>query len=223
MNRFQPEDLPKQTPRTELEALPERMRDLPIDARGYPVPFFVHWINGEPEFRGMDGEKWLRCVKEKLCWVCGSRLGVYNTFAVGPMCGITRTSSEPPSHMPCARWSARNCPFLSRPHMRRREDEVTDAGTFAGYMVKRNPGVTLLWTTRTYRIFDDGEGRPLIEMGEPEDIEFYAEGKPATRAQIDQSVTDGLPNLESLVQTASERAAFQLQQERFTRLLDVFA
>ena len=61
-------------------------------------------------------------MREKRCWVCGDPLGVHLTFPIGPMCALNRTISEPPSHHECASWSARNCPFLSRPHMVRRED-----------------------------------------------------------------------------------------------------
>jgi hypothetical protein len=52
------------------------MSDLPVDERGFPVPWFVAWFDGKPEFRAMDGLKWIRAVREHLCWVCGGRLGV---------------------------------------------------------------------------------------------------------------------------------------------------
>jgi hypothetical protein len=97
------------------------MRHLPIDERGYPVPWFVAWLpDGKPEFRAMDRTKWFRAIREKLCWVCGGKLGVNVCFVAGPMCGINRTSSEPPSHLECARYSSRNCPFLNNPRMVRR-------------------------------------------------------------------------------------------------------
>lgn len=92
--------------RPELEALPVRLRKLPVDARGYPVPWFVDWIEGPegrvPEFRAMDPRKWVRAVKERLCWVCGEALGRWLVFPIGPMCAITRTTAEPPSHLDCA-------------------------------------------------------------------------------------------------------------------------
>lgn len=62
------------TLRPELPYLPRTMRELPVDKRGYPVPWFVDWINGEPEFRAMDRRKLFRAVKENLCWVCGKPL-----------------------------------------------------------------------------------------------------------------------------------------------------
>lgn len=187
--------------RAELQDLPKRMTELPVDKRGYPVPWFVAWVNGEPEFRAMDQEKWIRAVKQRLCWVCGQSMGVYKTFVLGPMCGINRTSSEPPSHLECAEWSARNCPFLSNPTQVRREGEGINLVESAGFALARNPGVTLLWTTKTYSIFDDGKGKPLIHIGEPEHVIWYAEGRQATRAEILTSIETGMPALASLAMT----------------------
>jgi hypothetical protein len=186
--------------RSGLEPLPRRMQTLPIDERGYVVPWFVDWVDGKPEFRAMDRRKLLRAVKEKLCWVCGGRLGRYMTFVAGPMCGINRTSSEPPSHLECAEWSARNCPFLSNPESIRRVDEHfgVSMDNSAGFAITRNPGVTMLWTCKDYSIFDDGRGRPLVQMGEPDHVEWYACGKPATREQVVASIDSGLPHLISL-------------------------
>ncbi len=185
--------------RPELEALPSRMQTLPIDERGYVVPWFVDWIDGKPEFRAMSLEKWVRAVREKRCWVCGERMGRWMTFVAGPMCGINRTSSEPPAHLECARWSARNCPFLNNSEAIRRVDEkIGMEMNCAGFGLTRNPGVSMLWTTDTYSLFDDGKGRKLLHMGEPSSVEWYAEGKIATREQVMKSIETGLPALASM-------------------------
>ena len=183
--------------RPELEALPSRMATLPVDDRGYVVPWFVDWIDGKPEFRAMDPKKWVRAIKEKLCWVCGERLGRWMTFVAGPMCGINRTSSEPPCHLECAQWSARNCPFLNNPEMLRREDENVNplSQGIGGCAILRNPGVTMLWTTNTYSIFSDDRGGRLVHMGEPSHVEWYAHGKIATREQVMESIDSGFPAL----------------------------
>jgi hypothetical protein len=183
-----------------LATLPERMQQLPVDERGYPVPWFVDWLDGKPEFRAMDLHKFVAAIKNRLCWVCGQRLGVHVCFVAGPMCGVNRTSSEPPSHAQCALWSAQNCPFLANPRMVRREDELTDQvrGNVAGISLSRNPGVVMLWHTRTYDVFPDGKGGRLLHMGEPERVEWYAEGRAATRAEVMASIESGLPALESL-------------------------
>jgi hypothetical protein len=183
--------------RPELGDPPARIAKLPLDRRGYPVPWFVSIVNGEPEFRAMDPAKWRLAVRERRCWVCGERLGAYLAFVLGPMCGITRTSAEPPSHRDCARWSAEHCPFLSRPHMVRREDAWTEAqsDTVAGIGLKRNPGVTLIWMTRRYTLFADDKGRPLIRVGAPLEVIWICEGRTATRAEVAASVAGGYPSL----------------------------
>jgi hypothetical protein len=177
------------------------MLELPIDDRGFPVPWFVQWIGGVPEFRVMSPLKWKRAVKEKLCWICGKKLGAWLCFVLGPMCGITRTTSEPPCHRECARWAARFCPFLARPHMTRRgPDELKELGaeSLGGVSITRNPGVALLWCARDFEIFHPEEGGVLIHVGDPIEIEWWAEGRKATRAEVAESIRTGLPFLEDV-------------------------
>jgi hypothetical protein len=197
-----------ETLRPELTKLPEYMQALPV-FRGYPVPWFVAYPNGpegEPEFRLMDREKWIRAVQQKVCWVCGQKLGSHLAFVLGPMCGITRTTSEPACHRVCAEWSAANCPFLARPHMVRRENDLPEAAEDApGLHRRRNPSVTLLWMTRTFSLFRAQDRRYLIHVGDPIEVLCYAEGQKATRQEVDESVAGGLPSLiEAAKQDGSE-------------------
>src|SRR5258708_1131539 len=107
--------------------VPSRIAVLPKDQRGYHVPWFVAWIDGVPDFRVIGGGKLPHAVREKLCWVCGQPLGGFMAFMIGPMCAVNRISSEPPSHRECAVYSARVCPFLSNPEMKRRETNLPPA------------------------------------------------------------------------------------------------
>jgi hypothetical protein len=201
--------------RPELEPLPARMKNLEIDDRGYPVPWFVDWLDGKPEFRAMDPKKWNHAVRFKRCWVCGELLGRFLAFVVGPMCGMNRTTSEPPCHLDCARWSARNCLFLANPEAIRRVDDTIPliSENTAGIGITRNPGVALLWITKEYDLFDDGKGKPLICMGDPESVEWYCEGKPATREQVVKSIEGGIPRLMALAMQ-QEGAVAELQRQR---------
>jgi hypothetical protein len=213
--------------RSELEPLPARMRDLPVD-RGYPVPWFVEWIDGPfeskvPEFRATSGRKIALAHRNSLCWTCGTKLGAHKCFVIGPMCGINRISSEPPSHLECVQWSARNCPFLSRPHMVRREDELTESmkGNGSGIMIPRNPGVTLLWVTRAYIIVNDGKGGGLFQVGDPEEVFWYSQGKPATRGQVLESVETGLPLLLGMLAMEKEEDRTDAQKEIERRTVEL--
>lgn len=192
-----------------LTPLTDKIAKLPV-ARGFPVPWFVAWIRGEPEFRAMDGHKLVKALRKRLCWVCGEPLGHYGTFVIGPMCAVNRTSSEPPSHRECADWSARNCPFLTLRQLERREDEFTQKGLVAGFAIKRNPGVTLLWTTPTWKPFDDGRGGILIELGDPTETEWFHKGRTATRAEVEESVRTGLPFLEDAARKEGTAALLEL-------------
>lgn len=190
--------------------LPDRMKKLPLSSRGYPVPWFVQWIESEgsttptpigqgyPEFRMMRPEAWKAAVQQKRCWVCGGSLGAYLSFVIGPMCAINRTTAEPPCHRSCADWSARACPFLAKPKMVRREAGLPTEGKgeMPGVGITRNPGVAMVWTTRSYKVFPDGKGKYLINMGEPTNVDFFARGREATREEVLESIDSGLPILE---------------------------
>ena len=188
------------TPARHAPALPKFMAGLPVDKkRGFVVPWFVEWINGEPEFRAMDPRKMTRAINERLCWVCGNKLFGEEVYVIGPMCVVNRISSEPPSHRECARYSAQVCPFLSKPQMVRREsglpvpvEELRNA--VPGLMVARNPGATALWFTRNHTLLPVKNG-VLWQLGRPFKIEWYSRGREATREEVMESFESGLPIL----------------------------
>lgn len=204
-------------PRKDLPPIPLRMRQLPIEARGYPVPWFVEWINGVPDFRVMDRRKWGLAIRFGNCWLCGEPVGAKRTFVIGPMCAINRTTSEPANHLECAEFAVRACPFMVRPNAKRRganlpEDFVHPAGNH----IERNSGVMCLWTTREFNVFRAHMGRSgqLIRIGEPTEVEWYAEGRKATRAEIMHSIDTGFPFLEK---SAREQ---DLAEHRGTQMID---
>lgn len=175
------------------------MTHLPVDARGYPVPWFVEWIDGTPDFRVADGRKLARCVKERRCWVCGASLGRFKSFVIGPMCAINRTIAEPPQHKECAIFSAIACPFMTLPRAQRREANLpAEIKEPAGVMIKRNPGAVCVWTTRSFTLFRDDKGGLLFRLGEPTEVLWFAHGRTATREEVEVSVSTGLPILQEL-------------------------
>ncbi len=206
--------------RPELPAIPRRMLDLPV-RRGYPVPWFVD-VNpetGDYDFRMMDGRKAKRAVMQRRCWLCGDPLGRHFAFNIGPMCAINRVGSEPPSHLECADFAARACPFLSRPNEKRREDRLPEEmGVAPGVHLERNPGVALVWVTSSYRLFHTeatGVKVPgatestgvLFRIGPAEELRWYACGREATRQEISESIASGLPALRQVaVQQGTEEA-----------------
>lgn len=175
--------------------VPPRLRLRPRH-KGHVVPYFVATIDGQPDFRVMDGERLDECVRFRKCWLCGDALGARGTFVIGPMCAVNRTSAEPPSHRDCATYAARACPFLIAPKKTRREGDLpAEVVEPAGQMLRRNPGVTLAWTTRRWQPWSpDGRGL-LFAIGDPETTEWWAQGRAATRDEVLASIDSGLPLL----------------------------
>lgn len=194
--------------------MPDRMRRLKVSDEGYPVPYFVPIVDGKPEFRGMDDEKLGICVRLKRCWLCGQPLGKFMTFPIGPMCAITRTIAEPPSHHACAEYGARACPFLTQPRMRRNEKDLPEERHVAGFGLKRNPGVVLLWTTLSYKVFRAHNGGALFSLGDPTSLEYFAEGRPATRDEILHSIETGYPILLKIAKDEGADAVADLVRRR---------
>lgn len=164
------------------------MRKRPLDARGYPVPWFVQWIDGRPDFRVMDRRKWQLAMDKRRCWLCGEALGKYATFVVGLMCLVNHTSAEPPSHMDCAKYAVKGCPFLTIPTAQYREaNRPADACTNPGAIMD-NPEVSALWTCDNWEAFPvmgaDGVPSQLVWFGDPKGVQFWTRGRPALSAEV---------------------------------------
>jgi hypothetical protein len=209
-----------------LAEAPASIKRLPLNPRGYPVPWFVDrkapQRDGGPDFRVMDRDRLKLAIRERRCWVCGGRItGPEATFVAGPMCGINRTSAEPPSHLDCARWSVQACPFLSQPKRIRDDRDLPGGLSQAGIGIRRNPGVTLLWTTDQWKTWRPQAGGLLFEMGAPKAVEWWREGRAAKRAEVLESVATGLPLLLAEAAKEGPEASFELGRytERFMVLV----
>lgn len=145
--------------------IPKRINSLPIQ-NGFPVPWFVAEINGKFDFRIIGQGKLIDAIKYKKCWICGERLGSYLAFPIGSMCAINRTISEPPAHTECAEWSVKACPFLAQRQDYRRETNLPDGiKEPGGVAIARQPGVTCLWVTSKYDVFNVGNGLIFMRRG----------------------------------------------------------
>lgn len=202
-------------PRPTIEP-PARMARLPKDPnRPYLVPWFVAWIDGKPDFRVIRSNGIRDAVVNKTCWLCGGPLGRYMAFVIGPMCAVNCISSEPPAHRDCAVYAARTCPFLTRPTMRRRPvDEEVGTVNPAGIAILRNPGVALVWVTRSYQVVRDPEGDGvLFNVGVPTETLWYAEGRDATRDEVLASLESGMPTLMELAEADGPDAVDRLNRQ----------
>lgn len=197
--------------------MPGRIRRLPRNKAGYPVPDFVAWINGEPDFRVIRPGGIQRALRLKLCWVCGVpfQRREDRAFVIGPMCAVNRVSAEPPSHRECGVYSGRFCPFLSTPQMVRRErHKPPEAVNPAGIMITRNPGVALVWVTgyRSWKsVRAPGPAGLLFDIGDPLETLWLARGREATREEVLHSIDTGLPILRGIAEQDGPHAVAELE------------
>jgi hypothetical protein len=199
--------------RTDLPPLPDRFEKLPLDARGYPVPWFVAWIDGKPDFRVVRPDGIGLAHRGQRCWLCGEPRGKFGAFVIGPMCAVNRVSSEPPSHLSCAKFAAMACPFLTKPLAKRNERDLpTETKDAAGCMIARNPGVTLVWVTASYEPFR-APGGVLFEIGPPDRLYWFAHGREATRAEIMASIDSGYPLLQEMAAQDGPAAIAELDRQ----------
>lgn len=200
--------------RQDLSSIPQRLLSRPVE-RGYPVPWFAAQVDGKYDFRVVDAPKIQLATRKRLCWICGQKLGAYLAFPIGPMCAVNRTISEPPSHRECAEWSIKACPFLAQRQDYRRESHMPKGiKEPAGFGLKRQPGATCLWITKSFEPFSDGRGGVLFELGEPTEVLWFKEGRSATRAEVLESIDSGYPHLLELAKLDGEEGIRELERRR---------
>jgi hypothetical protein len=167
-------------------AIPRRIAALPTDARGFPVPFFVAIVRGVPDHRVVDPAKLHRVIRSKLCWICGEPLGRNVAFNTGLLGILQRASYEPPSHLGCATFAVKACPFLSRPHAKRRPVDHSDGETFTleANTADENLGVHAVWVTRDWKWHwrNDSEGTATFD--DPVEVTIWRNREPATPSDV---------------------------------------
>jgi hypothetical protein len=94
-------------------SVPPPLRHLPLNIRGYPVPWFAVHLE---QVSISDPAKRRRAIAERLFGICGRPLGHRRLcFVLGPARAVTRVVQEPPSHPGCAWFAVKTCPFMRAP------------------------------------------------------------------------------------------------------------
>ena len=126
----------------------------------------------------------------------------------------------------------RACPFLTQQELERRAKGLPeDRSKAPGLGLQHNPGIAMLWITKTYRpwavpqqaVQEAGaQLGVLFEIGEPETIEFYSFGREATHEEIRAAIARGLPYLRETARSQGPRAMAELlsQLRAFEALLE---
>jgi hypothetical protein len=142
-------------------ALPPAMRDLPRDAFGRPIPWFVALPTpgeGRPlDLRIADARKNRQGFRDNLCWVCGIPLSRTRVFVGGPLSVRNRIFSDWASHYQCAEFSARFCPALNSLMHRRSGKEYPDDVNISPHALEHIPTVIGLLATSAKVDIVEGE------------------------------------------------------------------
>jgi hypothetical protein len=106
--------------------------------------------------------------------------------------------------------------------MRRNEKDIPEGcQEAAGFALKRNPGATGIWVTRSYVPFraHGGESGILFKLGDPEKVLWFANGRQATRAEVLASIETGLPLLRAQKEDPEAEKAFKRAIDRAMMLV----
>lgn len=98
--------------------IPERMKHLPVDRRGLPIPVIVMWTDdGEPLFAANDEGERQRVIRQDLCQICGGRLNRGRWFTGGmiSVCATHGVNLDSGMHDECVHYALHVCPYLAAP------------------------------------------------------------------------------------------------------------
>jgi hypothetical protein len=176
--------------------LPRRMRTLPRDRRGYPIPFIVLIDrNGEPQFTINDWRRVAECRTKHLCSICGKRFDKHPVsskyemwFVGGSRCFLHPRGGflDPPMHLDCATYALRVCPFLAaRAYSGRIDDaKLTPGGLPSGtalvreeYMQPALPERFGLGLTFDYRFHQEPNSAGVYTVDDWHYVEWWKAGE----------------------------------------------
>ena len=112
------------------ETMPPRIAALERDHRGYPIPWNVlRGDDGTPLFTINDDRKTARALRERICPICGVRLGRWLWFVGGPLSAFDPNGwyLNLPAHVDCVEYALTTCPYLAAQQYLKRLD-VIDPG-----------------------------------------------------------------------------------------------
>jgi hypothetical protein len=115
-------------PMISLPPVPDRMKHLETDSRGYLIPWGVYRDHtGRAHFQINDELRRLRSFRENLCPICGKSLFRGRWFVGGPMSAFHEAGAfaDPPMHYECAVYALQVCPYIALPRYGRRIDDRT--------------------------------------------------------------------------------------------------
>ncbi|MGA0601436.1 hypothetical protein ACO2Q3_12100 [Caulobacter sp. KR2-114] len=199
--------------------MPARVARLPVDHRGFPVPWFVAWRDGAPQFPVIDAGKLALAWTAERCWVCGEALGAWRGWIVGPLSALEGATPEPPSHCDCAGFAVTACPHLASADARFAENADAAPGHVAQANVSRlRTDATGIWVTRGRGATAmRAGGGVLFRLEPPQRLEWWARRRPATGQDVRAALDAALPVLRRTAEAEGRAAALEARMRWLQR------
>jgi hypothetical protein len=114
--------------RSGMIAIPDQMKHLPRDERGYPIPYIVFRDSDrKPHFTINDQSRVQKCKTADICSICGKGLFRGRWFVGGPGSALHPNGAyiDPPLHHECMQFALQTCPYLLSEKYTKRIDGKT--------------------------------------------------------------------------------------------------
>lgn len=152
------------------------------------MPWYAAWVGGRPDYRIVLPEKIREALQFELCWICGTTLGRFSAFLISPAAAVTRETNAPPAHASCAEYAVR--------------------------VVPTGLPVAVVWVTLRFDIwFPTRHEGPVIRIGDPVDVFWFARGQRACRHEAIEALALGLPELRQRAMQAGPTAVVILDHQ----------
>jgi hypothetical protein len=168
--------------------IPDIMKDLPLDSRGYPIPANVLWMEGKPMFAVNDGAEELALYEEGRCSVSGVKLDEGTARMItSPLnaLSIPARIADIPIHIDALNYSMKVCPYLclnryykgisdnkaakfNEKYNDHRFVNTSAADTIPPFMIAVQPG--------RIRAIDDPERSVVYIVDKIRGMEYYKDG-----------------------------------------------
>lgn len=165
--------------------LPERMRNLPTDHRGYPIPANIFKDDaGVYHFIINDEVKRQEQIYLQHCAICDGDLGGEFWFVGGPMSALHPQGAyiDTAQHYECVTYALKVCPYLAtRPYKRPEPEKVVGRVAPAPNqqlfvdptMIPGQPEVFILVMSNSFEVIEHGQ---YVKPGEPVIVEAWIDG-----------------------------------------------
>lgn len=192
--------------------IPQRMKGLPLDQRGIPIPWnVVIDRNGLAHFAIQNQERRDLALAKKLCPICGQKLANRKWLVGGPRSALHPQGAyiDTPMHDECAHYALRVCPYIAAPVYAREIGPIKaaqNADALAGVLIRTDPAQPPSRPPADMFVAVETTGftltpaRRYVRPNRPyKQIEFWRHGQQLDEKQAMADILQSDPELESVL------------------------